>query len=722
MTASGRRWLALAGLAFLAVAARAPLLAATHALPLSNDDAIPLLMARHILSGELATTLWNQPYNGALDAYLMAPLLLVASPHTAFRLYEAACGLLLVAAAGLVAREVGGVAAAWAAALLAAVGTPYMALMAATGPPPNFLMPLLVAGPVWAGLRCLGPAASPVPPASAAAWGIVCGLATWNSALALPALAGAGLGLLAAGLRPRWISAAVFAAGYALGASPLLVARAVGASAASPVTAVRPRWLWMAGLVDLGHALTGLIGLEIPLVVDGPERAALPTALRVLLGTGLVLTLAGAATNRRPLPLVRALPLVTWILSLAAAFAGSRRTGGNEVRYLFGLTVPVLAILGCGVARAWSSRRAGAAALTGAMAVPWLLGEHEVTMAWRNPRHAAEVWQVPPLEPVLRTLERAGVRSAYASLQFAGRLSLESDERVIASQAWNERIPGDPLRFRDEVDLDQAPAWVLSPHLSRGMPRAARFRDLLRGMGGSWKEDVAGDLVIFRRFVPPYDEARPVPEAAPALATLDGLPLPDAVRDADPATLWTSPLGISRGAGLAVRLDRPRRLSALVLVLDPERSPLAVPWVCEADGAVVAAGPAPHGLQWVNGAPRAAQQALLAVPLGDRAASEVRLIFQAPGPPLTLSVVFLYGPDEDARPAAGAASATAALEAARAGEWDHAARLYAEALAREPHRASYHAALVRARWRAARGRWLDVESLPDGGAPLVTPR
>ena len=64
----------------------------------------------------------------------------------------------------------------------------------------------------------------------------------------------------------------------------------------------------------------------------------------------------------------------------------------------------------------------------------------------------------------------------------------------------------------------------------------------------------------------------------------------------------------------------------------------------------------------------------------------------------------------------------AALEAARAGDWDEAVRLYAEALRLEPHRASYHAALVRARWRAAHRRWLDVESLPDGGAPLVTAR
>jgi hypothetical protein len=413
---------------------------------------------------------------------------------------------------------------------------------------------------------------------------------------------------------------------------------------------------------------------------------------------------------------------VGWIGGLAVAFAFSRRTGPDEVRYLFGTTVPVLALLGCGLGRAWRWRRWAGAALAAAVLAPWLLGEHQVTMAWKDPRHAAEVWQVPPLAPALATLGRAGVRSAYASLQFAGRLSLESDERVIASQAWNERIPGDPLRFRDEVDLDPAPAWVLSPHLSRGMPRAARFRELLRGMGGSWKEDVSGDLVIFRRFVPPYDEARPVPLSAMTLAALDGPPLPAAVSDADPATRWTSPLGISRGSGLAVRLDRPRRIAALVLGVDPERSPLAVPWVCEADGTVVATGPAPHGLQWVNDAPRAARQALLAVPLGDRAAAEVRLIFQAPGPPLVVSDVFLYGPDEEMRPAAGSQRAASALGAAREGDWDGAVRLYAEALRLEPHRASYHAALARARWRAAHRRRLDVESLPDGGAPLVTSR
>jgi hypothetical protein len=171
---------------------------------------------------------------------------------------------------------------------------------------------------------------------------------------------------------------------------------------------------------------------------------------------------------------------------------------------------------------------------------------------------------VPPLDPVLDTLDRAGVRSAYASLQFAGRVALESDGRVIASQAWNERIPGDPLRFRDEVDLDPRAAWVLSSRLSRGMPRAGGFRELLGGLGGSC-------FVVFRRFVPPYDESRAVPARDLAVFTSDGAELGPAVLDRDGRTTWTSPLGLARGSGLSVRLAAPRRLAALVLVLDLER-------------------------------------------------------------------------------------------------------------------------------------------------------
>jgi len=707
MTSRGRTTLGLA-LAAALLLARLPLHLVTHSLPVSNDDAIPLLIARHILKGELATILWNQPYNGTLDAYLLAPLLVVARPHAVFRSYEAVCGLLLVALTALAARRLGGERAAWSAAFLAAVGTPYMALMAATGPTPNFLVPLLVAIPLLLGLRSLDGTRTPSTLVVAA--GLVSGLAVWDSALALPALVGVGAGLALAGLRPRLRDGGLFVAGLVVGASPLLVARLDGAAGSSPVTALRPRWLWLDGITALARAAQGLFGLQVPLVVDGPERAALPLAVALALGLGLAVLVSAPSRSRR------AWPLLGWALALAVAFAFSRRTGPDEIRYLFGLALPVLALAGTGLAGLLSRHRlAGLVAV--AVAGPWLLGHAILVRTWRDPQHAVRVWQVPPLAPVLETLERAGVRSAYASLQFAARLSLESDEKVVASQAWNERIPGDPLRFKDEVDLDPRAAWVLSPHLSRGMPRAAGFRDLLQEMGGTWKEDAPGDLVVFRRFAAPYDETRAVPEESIWVGTLDGAPVSADVLDRDAATRWRAPLGIARGTGLAVRVAEPRRVSAIALGVDLDDSPLAVPWVCTVGGEVVARGPARYGLQWVGGVPRAGKQALLVVPVGDRTVSEARIIFQDTGPPLTVWEVFVYGPDEPARAAAGEPAAEQAFERARAGDWNVAAGLYAAAASAEPHRASYHASVVRARWRAAHRRWLDVESLDDGRIP-----
>src|SRR6185295_9907411 len=163
---------------------------------------------------------------------------------------------------------------------------------------------------------------------------------------------------------------------------------------------------WGDGLAALARAAQGLFGLQVPLVVDGPERAALPLAVVVALGLGLVGLVAAGARSRR------SWPLVGWAAALAGAFALSRRTGPDEIRYLFGLVVPVLSLAGAGLAGLWTRGRAGAA-LAVAVVVPWALGHAILVRTWRDPAHAENVWQVPPLAPVLSTLERAGVRSVY---------------------------------------------------------------------------------------------------------------------------------------------------------------------------------------------------------------------------------------------------------------------------------------------------------------------
>jgi hypothetical protein len=719
---TARRTLAALAVAAAWLAARGPLHRATFALPVSNDDAILLLMGRHVLRGELATILWNQPYNGALDAYLLAPLLAVLPHHGAYRLYGALCAALLVVLVGLLARRLGGPSAGWAGALLAAWGTPYMALMTATGPPPNFLMPLVTGFPLVFALGALTLAKRPVPRRGAFALGLTCGLAVWNSSLAVPAFAGMAAGLLLAGLRPRLAPALAFGSGAALGVAPLVVAWAIGASgskvvtAASAVTALRPRWLWGQGVEDLGHALRGLLGLQVPLVVDGKERALLPGALVVALAVALLATVVLGSRSRR------ALPLLGWAGALAGAFWLSRRTGPDELRYLYGFNAPLLALAGAGLAALWAWRRPAAVAAALSLLLPWGYGEHRQARQWRDPAHAERAWEVPALAPTLDLLRAKEARSAYASLQFAGRITLETGGAVVASQAWNERIPGDPLRFRDEVDLDPRPAWVLSKRFSKGMPRAGGFRDVLRGLGGSFEEADIGGFVVFHGFRPPYDERRPVPAAEIRLETAAGKPIGPAALDRDPATAWTSEEGIGRGSAVVVRVAPARRLSALVLLLDLESSPLAVPWAAAIGGEVVAQGPIRAGFQWVNDAPRAGKQALLAVPLGDRETGEVRLLFQGPGPRLTIAEAFLYGPGEASQPEAGAASAREAFASARAGRWDEAVPLYAQAVREEPGRASHHAAWARARWRAAHRRWLDVEGLDDGGPELVEVR
>jgi hypothetical protein len=709
-------------LAVLAAAAlaRGALHWTTFRQPVSNDDAILLLMGQAVLRGELATTLWNQPYNGALDAYLLAPLLLLFPHHAAYRLYQLLCAALLVLLVSLLARRLGGPPAAWAAALLAAWGTPYMALMTATGPPPNFLMPLVTGFPLLAALGAREAVAAGGGRVLLA--GIVCGLAVWNSALAIPAFAGMALGLALAGHRPRATAALSFGLGFLLGTAPLVAARWIGASgsqvvtAASAVTTLRPRWLWAQGAADLSHALAGFLGFAVPLVVDGKERAALPFGLAALLALGLLGALGVACRARA------ALPLLGWVAALAGAFWLSRRTGADDLRYLYGMNAPLLALLGAGVAAPWARRRAAALVLGPALLLPWGYGEWRLARVWADPGHAERVWEVPSLEAPLAAVAAAGAQSAYASLQFAGRITLETRGAVLASQAWNERIPGDPLRFRDEVDLDPAPAWVLSARLSRGMPRAGGFRERLRGMGGSFAEAEAGSFTVFHGFRPPYDESRPVPRDAIRLQTLAGRPVGAEALDRDPATAWRAAEGLARGSGLVVRVSPARRLSALVLAVDLEASPLAVPWAASVGGQLVAEGPARAGFQWVNGAPRAGRQALLAVPLGEREAGEVRLAFQGRGPRLTIAEVFLYGPGEEALPPAGEAATRDALASARAGRWDESVRLYAQAVRLEPERASHHAGWARARWRAAGRRFVDVESLSDGGPELIEAR
>ena len=167
---------------------------------------------------------------------------------------RALCAVLLILAAGRIACRLSDEQAGWAAALLAAIGTPYLGLMARDRPAAE-----LPGAPAHGG-----------PAARRLAWRAV-GFVRGGSRRPLRAR-GLELRARVAGpardrggpARRRGSPCAApvrrrSPRGFALGASPLAIARAIGASASSPVTAIRPRWLWLDGVADLARAECGAV-------------------------------------------------------------------------------------------------------------------------------------------------------------------------------------------------------------------------------------------------------------------------------------------------------------------------------------------------------------------------------------------------------------------------------------------------------------------------------
>ena len=192
---------------------------------------------------------------------------------------------------------------------------------------------------------------------------------------------------------------------------------------------------------------------------------------------------------------------------------------------------------------------------------------------------------------------------------------------------------------------------------------------------------------------------------------------------ATPRPRGPSAAGLARGSGLVVRVTPARRLvgaRARAWTSRPRRSPC--PGSRRSAGRSWRQGPARAGLP--VGERRAARRQAGAARVGRSAtgaADEVRLVFQGPGPRLARQRGLRLRPGRGARARPdGARAAAQRYDAARAGRWDEAR---APLRRGPPARARSRLATTRpgpARAGAPQGRrWLDVESLDDGGPELV---
>jgi hypothetical protein len=236
---------------------------------------------------------------------------------------------------------------------------------------------------------------------------------------------------------------------------------------------------------------------------------------------------------------------------------------------------------------------------------------------------------------VRETLERSGIRRAYASYGPAYRLTYESGERIIVTQPWNERFLHHPLPYLDEVRFAVRTAWILMPRIPSDLPTPAELEAALRSAGGTWRRADLPGALVYHGFVPPY--------------AAEGAPLPGAgaLGDGDLGTS-TSP-DPTRPTVLA--LPAPIALDAVTLMAGFEGPRLlrSMDVEASADGVTfeVVAQRRRRGeredLRWVNGHPQyVLDHDLISVPLGGRTVAALRVTPVASGDPWTLAEVMVH--------------------------------------------------------------------------------
>ena len=569
--------------------------------PSANPDyAVVVTMVRDMASFRaFPVFFYGQPYMGSLEPAFSALLALVFGP-TPFVvcLGTAIIGLAAVLLAADLARRIGGPAAG-AAALLLALPGPLLWTWFLTSPRGGYALCALLCA---AGLRlaALGRVRDPdgrTRPAAAVAFGLLCGLAWWNTWLALPALFGVGGVLLArlrrAALSPRaWLPA--FAA-FAASSLPWWLWNAshgwssLATSAQSPAA---PGWgVWR---VVLGSRLAGFVG------GFAPDGGLWRHPAGWMLAAIAALSVVGAVRVRRNRAARRLLAAVALHASVfAVAYA---RTGfgapDDSSRYFFAL-VPGFAAAG-GVFIAAALRIGRGPATFRALPVAALL----IALAALSVRQGSVCARVfmserthgERLAAAVRELARDTGFPGAAEPFFAGYdrfgANWMSDESFLAVSPFLARVP----RFLSALEETDEPG-VLADYDD--------FSAFLSGSGGTAERSQAAGFALFRRCAPPSPARDLSPETIRKIVDGAGLDWTEALLDDNLATTDFAKDGPGRGVRFDVELRAETETVGVVLAKTPRGR--ATGWRVDAvcpDGSTRLLAESPRMRDWYWSGPR----------------------------------------------------------------------------------------------------------------------
>jgi hypothetical protein len=511
-TRTGKRIVFLAGLLFSVSLGLQWYVIATQRIPLSSDQAVVGLMAKHILSGKgHPVFIYGSTYGGTLEPHYVACVFALLGTST--DAYRAAMALLLLLTmAGIFA--VTGRSLGWPAALVA---------LAYLSVPPFFFLykgltsdgaydafNLLVVASLafcWSFDRSLQQG-RPLWP-TLGALGFVSGVAWWVMPLALPVTAVVLLWLFVrAAPRPPLSVSSAFLVGGLAGSFPW--------------------WFW-----NLRHGWASLKAPELGRESAGGALAhlglILSRSLPILAGGGqirhtyfhvvfpysrflVLLLLAGILT----FPLRDALrgdrfQRLLFLTLLAVVFTAMwpKRLVPTEPRYLFSYYALVPPLVGAGLVSV-GRRRGSRRVAWGLGAILLLVHASSIRVAYRHLKND-DTQVTAPLTEVLHAIQEAGVKYVYANYWTAYRLTFESDERIIATPIpGEEAIRYEP--YEKEVGSTPEASFVL---LS---PRSGCFESYLHENDLAYRRTDVREFAIFSKVAP---------EALDFVRRHGALPLPE---------------------------------------------------------------------------------------------------------------------------------------------------------------------------------------------------
>jgi hypothetical protein len=486
---------------------------------LDADEAVTAIMAERILDGDLYAFYAGQNYLGTAEQYLQAAVFAVApDTATSLRVVQVvlavlACGLVYGLATRVTASRWGGVLAA----ALFAVGPYYNVFKGSRSHGAYAIAAVLVAAIAILALR-VDPRSRRAP-AVAAAFGLCCGLALWQSTLTAYVVIPAVLWALASARGHLRSLVPIGIGGAVVGAAPFIAHRlahglfvGTGRPPQFPSTYAERMDNLVQPVSEMFLGVKAIGG--VPVADWAPPAWALLVAVAALAAAawvrrrGLWALVTLRRDGRRPIDLVLASFLVAPLLYGLSDFTWY----AGEPRYLFTL-YPSLAVAAAALVLRTPRRVApavGVALIGVTLALSAIQIDDAIAGDGYPPVIDGGLVLEEDLPDVARALEREGVDAVYANYWLAYPLQFAAGEALAVSPYGDQRFPA----LDAAVATSPEPPAYVTP-LGEG---AAQVRRGLRALGTTFDERRVESVVVFSDLSQPRTPAEVLPAGAAAPA------------------------------------------------------------------------------------------------------------------------------------------------------------------------------------------------------------